>query len=239
MESTSSPALSTSTPTEQESDTDTAICMQELSFPALNTALNRHIAVIGGSRSSQKERWWLVVGILGGGLGMLLGATLPGNAAGVAALIGLAIELFGLGIFMKRDLNQLWNARSEHASLLERSYINYQNLIKQIRSFPLDQRLKRQRYIENNLSNMQYRFNLFAGGISRLGILPILIALYLQLKNLRLDDWNIFANITLLQGMAAFIILVAYALAWILIHLQARVQACAQLLAEANAQDAG
>ena len=243
MESTSSPALSTSTATEQKSDMDTAICMQELSFPALNTALDEHIAAIDGPRAGPWERRFLIIGAVGAGAGMLLGSTLPGNYGLIAALAGLAVEILGFGfgavLTLRRDWRQLWFARSEHAHQLERGYANYQLLIQQARHFPLAERQLRQRYIQDRLATVHQRLGLFTGGMERLGILPILIAVYLQFKDWQWGDWNVFANISLVQGVMAFLILFSYAMAWFLIRLHARMQAYAQLLAEANAQDAG
>lgn len=71
----------------------------------------------------------------------------------------------------------------------------------------------------------------------RLGIMPILLALYLQLKDWRWGDWTVLSKITLMQGVLAFLLLLAYALSWHLIRLRVRVQAYEQLLAGANRQD--
>lgn len=215
--------------------------MQELSFPALNIALDTYIASTDGPRASPWERWSLIVGAAGAGLGMLLGGTLSGKVGAIGALTGLAIEVagFGIGIWLnlKRDWPLFRHARSEHAKQIECSYEQYQQLVQQLRRFPLEQRRLRLRYIQDWRATMHERLGLFTGGTERLGVLPILIALYLQLKDWRWDDWNVFANITLVQGLLAFAILLAYALSWYLIHLRTRVQAYELLLAEANAQD--
>lgn len=215
--------------------------LQDLSFPALNGALDSHYASTDGPKADPWERWSLIVGATGAGLGMLLGTTLPGTAGTISALAGLTVEIagFGLGtvLNLKRDWRQFRYARSEHAKEIELAYLQYQQLVQQVRRFPLEQRRLRQRYIQNRRTTMHERLGLFTGGMERLGILPMLIALYLQLKDWRWGDWNAFANITLAQGLIAFVILIAYALSWYLIHLRARVQAYELLLAEANAQD--
>lgn len=219
------------------------LALQELSFPALNIALDDYLTSTDGPKASRWERLSLIVGAVGAGLGMLLGSTFSGKVGAFGALTGLAIEVggFGIGIWLnlKRDLPQFRHARSEHAKQIERSYEQYQQLVQRLRRFPLEQRRLRLRYVRDRRATMHERLGLFTGGMERLGILPMLIALYLQLKDWRWDGWNVFANITPVQGLFAFMILIAYALSWHLMRLRTRVQAYELLLTEANAQDAG
>ncbi|WP_447896842.1 hypothetical protein [Stenotrophomonas acidaminiphila] len=218
-----------------------AIALQELSFPALNAALDDYLARTDGTKAGPWERWSLIVGLAGAGLAMLLGSALSGKAGVAVTQLGLAVELLGLGTSMclriRREWRQFRDARREHAREIEEGYTQYQQLVQQLRAFPLEQRRRRLRYIRDRRTTMHERLGLFTGGMERLGILPLLVALYLQFKDWRWGNWNAFANITLVQGAFAFWILVAYALSWYLVHLRARVQAYELLLAEANAQD--
>lgn len=218
-----------------------AIALQELSFPALNAALDDYLARTDGTKAGAWERWSLIAGIAGAGLGMLLGSVLSGQAGVIAALSGLTLEVLGLGtaflLQMHRDRHQFLEARLQHAREIEEGYTQYQQLVQQLRAFPLEQRRRRLRYIRDRRTTMHERLGLFTGGMERLGILPLLVALYLQFKDWRWGNWNTFASVTLVQGLLAFAIFLAYALSWHLINLRARVQAYELLLAEANAQD--
>ncbi|WHL18407.1 hypothetical protein [Stenotrophomonas acidaminiphila] len=218
-----------------------AIALQELGFPALNAALDDYLARTDGTKAGAWERWSLIAGVAGAGLAMLLGSALSGKAGVVATQLGLAVELLGLGtslcLRIRREWRQFREARREHAREIEEGYTQYQQLVQQLRAFPLEQRRRRLHYIRDRRTTMHERLGLFTGGMERLGILPLLVALYLQFKDWRWGNWNAFANITLVQGAFAFWILVAYALPWYLVHLRARVQAYELLLAEANAQD--
>ncbi|MGX9721193.1 hypothetical protein [Stenotrophomonas acidaminiphila] len=224
-----------------ESPADAGAALHELSFPALNAALDDYLARTDGTKAGPWERWSLIVGIAGAGVGMLLGSVLPGKTGVVVALSGLAVEILGLGTSMclqiRRDWRQFWDARREHARHIEEGYTWYQQLVQQVRAFPLEQRRLRLRYIRDRRATMHERLGLFTGGMERLGVLPLLVALYLQFKDWQWGNWNAFANITLVQGALALWILVAYALSWYMIHLRIRVQAYELLLAEANAQD--
>ncbi len=84
---------------------------------------------------------------------------------------------------------------------------------------------------------MHDRLGVFTGGMEKLGFMPVLLALYLQLKDWRFGDWAVLSKITLTQGVLAFILLFAFAMSWHLVRLRIRVQSYEQLLAEANRQD--
>ncbi|WP_232522627.1 hypothetical protein [Stenotrophomonas acidaminiphila] len=189
-----------------------AIALQELSFPALNAALDDYLARTDGTKAGPWERWSLIVGLAGAGLAMLLGSALSGKAGVAVTQLGLAVELLGLGTSMclriRREWRQFRDARREHAREIEEGYTQYQQLVQQLRAFPLEQRRRRLRYIRDRRTTMHERLGLFTGGMERLGILPLLVALYLQFKDWRWGNWNAFANITLVQGAFAFWILV-------------------------------
>lgn len=241
MDTVPVPTAGNAPATTAESPADAGAALHELSFPALNAALDDYLARTGGTKAGPWERWSLIVGIAGAGVGMLLGSVLPGKAGVVAALSGLTLEVLGLGtgflLQMHRDRHQFLEARLQHAREIEKGYTQYQQLVQQVRAFPLEQRRLRLRYIRDRRATMHERLGLFTGGMERLGVLPLLVALYLQFKDWRWGNWNAFANITFAQGALAFWILVAYALSWYMIHLRIRVQAYELLLAEANAQD--
>ncbi|MQP74301.1 hypothetical protein CQ393_00120 [Stenotrophomonas sp. MYb238] len=241
MDTVPAPTAGNAPATTSAPPADAGTALRELSFPALNAALDDYLARTGGTKAGPWERWSLIVGIAGAGLSMLLGSVLSGKAAAIGILSGLVIEILGLGIStylqIRREWRQFREARREHAREIEESYIHYDQLIQQLRAFPLEQRRRRLRYIRDRRTTMHERLGLFTGGMERLGVLPLLLALYLQFKDWRLGDWNTFASITLVQGLLAFAILLAYALSWHLISLRARVQAYELLLAEANTQD--
>lgn len=45
-------------------------------------------------------------------------------------------------------------------------------------------------------TNMHDRLGLFTGGMEKLGFMPVLLALYLQLKDWRFGDWTVLSKIT-------------------------------------------
>lgn len=86
---------------------------------------------------------------------------------------------------------------------------------------------------------MTHRTGVFMGGIERLGVLPVLLALYLQFKDWEWGDWAMLAEVNLVQGLMILALLLAYLLGWYFVGLNARMDAYEQVLAEASERDQG
>ncbi|WP_234852652.1 hypothetical protein [Pseudoxanthomonas winnipegensis] len=216
--------------------------VKDLSFPSLAEAMARYTRDTDPNRAGRVERWSFVVALLGAGVGMLLGSILEGRTGLAFAATGLALEIGGLLVTLVLQIRREWpsfrHPYAQHAAEMEHEFHHYQDIVQALRAFPREQRLQREAFIRNRRSNMHERLGLFTGGMDRLGVLPLLLALYLQLKGWHWGDWTVLADITLIQGCLAFLLLLAYVMSWDLIRLRARVQSYEQLFAEANRQDA-
>lgn len=234
-------SLPTASPSIGPDPSTECAALRDLSFPALNQALSSHFAEVEGPKAGPWERGAFYVAVAGAGMGMLLGSLLNGKAGLFAAIAGLAIEMGGLAVSLflqvKREWRQFRHARAQHAEEIELGFNRYQQLVQQVRAFPLLDRRKRLRYIQDRRSTMYERLSLFTGGFEKLGFMPVLLALYLQFKDWRWGDWSALGDVTLIQAMLAFLLLFAYAMSWHLIALRMRVQAYEFLLLEANRQD--
>lgn len=215
--------------------------LHELSFPSLSAVMSRYLQVTEQSRAGAVERWSLIIGLIGAGFGLLSAALLDGKAALVCSVTGLAIELVGFAVFavlqVIREAQSFRHPYAIHAQEMEQQFHHYQGIVTALRVFPLEHRRQRETFIRDRRTNMHERLGLFTGGMERLGVMPVLLALYLQFKDWRWGDWNALGNITAVQSVLAFLLLFAYALSWHLIRLRVRVQTYEQLLIEANRQD--
>lgn len=215
--------------------------LHELSFPSLSAVMSRYLQVTEQSRAGTVERWSLIIGLIGAGFGLLSGALLDGKAALVCSLTGLAIELVGFAVFavlqVIREAPGFRHPYATHAQEMEQQFHHYQGIVTALRAFPLEHRRQRETFIRDRRTNMHERLGLFTGGMEKLGVMPVLLALYLQFKDWRWGDWSAFGKITAVQSVLAFLLLFAYALSWHLIRLRVRVQTYEQLLGEANRQD--
>lgn len=225
----------------QQDLNDLNLSLPSIDFPDLNNVLDQYLQRINEPKSSRLERWSLIAGIGGAGVGLLLGTTLPGTSGSLALYGGLIIEMAGFALhaalIAKRDWRQFRYARAHHAEELEAGYQQHQRIVHLVRGFSLEQRKRRLRYVQDRRATMHERLGLFTGGMERLGVVPLLLAFYLQFKDWRWGDWKTLTSITFTQALLAFALMLAYTIFWHLIFLRARVHAYESLLAEANRQD--
>lgn len=141
---------------------------------------------------------------------------------------GLTVELAGVLISVtlgiKRELPSFRRPYASHADEMEKELHYYHTIVAALRTFPLEDRRRREAFMRDRRTNMHDRLGLFTGGMERLGIMPVLLALYLQLKDWRWGDWAVLSKITMMQGALAFLVLFAYSLSWHLIRLLAKVR---------------
>jgi hypothetical protein len=213
-----------------------------LTFPALNRVLDGYAeAMEKDNAAGPWERGALVTAVAGAGVGLVMGSLLGGRPGVWIALAGLCAEIGGFALmavlWLRREGREFRHPRAFHAEELERSFVLYRQLVGQLRSFSLEPRAERLRFIQDRRAVMYERLGLFTGGMERLGVLPVLLALYLQFKDWRWRDWAAFSQIDLVQGLLVWALLLAYAASWFLVHLRTRVQAYELVLAEANRQD--
>ncbi|WDJ06721.1 hypothetical protein [Xanthomonas campestris] len=218
-----------------------AIALADPSFPSLSVAIAHYAQVTEQSRAGPVERWSLAIGLIGACVGILSGVLLDGKTGDYLAVAGLAVELTGFLVYSALSFKREWPSfrrpYADHADQIEREFHHYQSIVASLRRFPLEQRRRREAFIRDRRTNMHDRLGLFTGGMEKLGFMPVLLALYLQLKDWRFGDWAVLSKITLTQGVLAFILLFAFAMSWHLVRLRIRVQSYEQLLAEANRQD--
>lgn len=187
------------------------------------------------------ERWTFCIGLVGAGVGMLSGVLFPNETGLFLVRTGLLIEISGfavsLGCMVAREWNNFRRSRKVYAQQLDHDFVLYRSYVAELRKFPERERASRLRYIRDRRQVMTYRLGLFAGGLEKLGVIPLLIALYLQFKDWQWGDWEAFAQVGLVQGLLIWALFLCYAAGWHVIGLRSRIDAYELLLAEANQRD--
>lgn len=210
-------------------------------FEFMDERLDEFVASQKDAQPGPWERWSLIVGFLGAGLGMILGMLLKDKAGVIAATSGLGIELAGfalsLALMVKREWHTFRHAKRSYARDLDKDFEKYQTYVGELRGFPRIDRERRLRYILDRRRVLQHRLGLFSGGIERLGVLPVIVIIYFQFKDWKWGDWGMLAEVNLVQGLLIWALLLGYAMSWHLIRLHARTEAYELLLAEASRQD--
>lgn len=188
---------------------------------------------------SKWERRFFWFGLVMAGLGLLngsVGLPLPPAIKLALAIVFLSGELIGLltamAMMLKRELPQYTRAKETHAVEMDADYIHWRSVVEELQQFPADVRRARLRFVEARRQGMTERIGLALGGIQRLGIFPVLIALYLQFRNWEWGDWASAFDVNLVGGLLLWTMLLFYAAGWMLIGLRLRLDAYAVLLGE-------
>lgn len=77
---------------------------------------------------------------------------------------------------------------------------------------------------------MNERLGLLFGGIQRLGFFPVLVALYLQFRNWTWGNWAAAFDVNPVAGLIIWMMVLLYALGWLLIGLRTRLDSYIELL---------
>jgi len=215
---------------------------QPLTFAWLYAAVQEYAAVSHQSRPSRLERWSFWVGLCMGGLGLMFSASkawISPHALLWLVTACLFLEVGGLGIavflMLKREIPGLLKARENHAKEMDTDFAKWKELVGRLRHFPIDQREARLRFVLTLRQNMGDRMGLLYGGIQRLGIFPVLVALYLQFRNWTWGDWSGAFDVNMVAGLLIWFMVLLYAAGWLLVGLRSRLDSYVSLLEESLA----
>lgn len=212
-----------------------------LSFSWLHDKVAAYVAHSRYPKPSRVERASVWVGVGAAGVGLLVAALsprviAPQLAAGVLSAC-LAVELAGFAIHLilmaKRELPQLIKPRLAHAAEMDVDFAYWRQLVAELRGFPRAQTEEMLRFASALRDRMNERMGLVYGGFQRLGIFPVLVALYLQFRNWKWDDWASAFDVNLVAGLLIWMMVLLYAAGWLLIGLRTRVDTYVNLLESA------
>lgn len=179
-------------------------------------------ALPGGAviRNTKPARVALLVALLGTVVALFAVHMPAGDFKNWLVLGGLGGELGGFltyfGIELRHELSNFRHARRNFARDLEVDYDSYMTLMIWLRSFPRPDMEQRLTYLRQRQAMTARRFSLVLGSFDKLGIFPVLIAIYFQLKDgylTRLELW---------QGMFVFLLAATYVISHWLVGLKLR-----------------
>jgi len=181
-----------------------------------------------------KAQWGYGVAILGGLFALLSVGLLPNDKSLSVTLssAGIAVEIAGgiVAILSTMPKNWLTFASQQRgfAEQLDFDLPQHRALVDWLRTFPLDQRKTLSEFAACRHVRLKEKLPLLTGSIEKLGALPILIALYLQFKNMHWPPHPSWPEI------GAIIVLVfGYWLSMLLINARLRLQLYETLLGKA------
>lgn len=210
---------------------------ESLTFAWLYQRVQRYVAESNRSVPSKLERWafWFGIGMAGIGLAVVaLSSWFPPAVVVNIAVVCLIAELAGLatsvGLMLKRELPQFMRPRETHATEMDADFAKWQSIVTELRHFPRPERETRLRFVTDLRHGTGERMGLVFGSIQRLGIFPVLIALYLQFRDWKWGDWAGAFDVNLLAGLIILAMLLLYAVGWLLIGIRSRLDSYVALL---------
>jgi len=182
----------------------------------------------------KKAKWGFFAVAAGALFGLLCAKLLPSNAmyTVVLASIGLAIEIAGAVIVGISQIPKKWptfaNERRDFAKRLDFDLPHHLALVEWLRTFPLDQRETLSEFVSYRHERMAEKLPMLTGSIEKLGALPVVIALYLQFKDMHWPPHPSWADIFMI-----FALVLGYWLSVMQISVRLRLQLYETLLSKA------
>jgi hypothetical protein len=211
----------------------------DLTFSWLYERVQDFAAKSGPPEPSKLARWSLWIGMSMAGAGLMLGGfatQIPPQVALWLAVACLAAEVGGLGIFffltLRGAIPQLLRQRKVHADEMDAEFARWQQMVVELRRFPRNQRGARLRFVTTLRQNMGDRMGLMFGGIQRLGVFPVLIALYLQFREWKWGDWRGAFDVSPVVGPIICFMVGLYAAGWLVVGLRSRLDTYVAVLEE-------
>ena len=189
------------------------------SFAWLEAFIARHTQGNDEPLTIKLDRYAILGAILSGALGALCGLLLHNQLGLRLVQIGLVLELLFVAAFLVSNARQAWlGYRHQHETFareLDQQLVQYNIIVDAIRGYPLAVIVTHLRYVRDRKSRFIYRHGLISGGLDKLGILPVLVAMYLQLKDWSFGDWKgLLDHVHGLGVVLLTILLMTYGLSW-------------------------
>jgi hypothetical protein len=182
----------------------------------------------------KKAKWGFAIGAAGALFALLCGKLLPGHASftNVLTIIGIAVETIGAVLFaitqIPKKRPSFKNERRDFAERLDFQLPGHLALIEWLRTFPFDQRQTLSEFVSYRHELLKEKLPMLTGSIEKLGALPILIALYLQFKDMHWPLHPSWVEIFLI-----FLLILGYWLSVTQISVRLRLQLYETLLCKA------
>jgi hypothetical protein len=169
--------------------------------------------------NTKLDRCAVVGAILFGALGVL-GALLLRHPLGVCVLpIGFVLQWLCKAVYFAQAGWQTWRAyRRQHdifARDLDQQRVKYDVLVDAVRRYPLPVITTCLHFIRDRKSTIAYRAGRVSGGLDKMGVLPLWLAMYLPFKDWSFEGWReLLGHVHLLGNFLLSMLRVTYLISW-------------------------
>jgi hypothetical protein len=198
----------------------------------------------GETVATRFERYAVVAAGVIGAVTVLAGLLLRNDVGRWIFRVGIVLDWVCVALIYLSNGSRAWRSlKRQHrdfAKDLDNTYPSYRDLIVALREFSAADIGNHLRYLRDRKAAFLYRYGLIIGSAEKLGLLPLLAALYLQLKDWSFNDWaRPLTHIHLIGGLLLWMLLIAYLVALFGARTKDRFDLYEMLLAEASVVDEG
>jgi hypothetical protein len=122
---------------------------------------------------------------------------LPAKIGPFVSLAALAVQLgclsIGLYYLIRYDIPDLRNASKSWSAILDHDAPHFLSIVTWVRTFPRDKIVTSRRYLKHRSDLYLTKQSWIIGPTDRLGLLPVMLAIWLQFKDFRFE-WPPTAN---------------------------------------------
>ncbi|RUL78958.1 hypothetical protein [Dyella choica] len=215
---------------------------QSFSFAWLEERIAEYVQDADDTAVTRFELYSLAGVVVFGGLVILINLLLRNRLGQLILQAGALLEWACVMIVCVRVGYRVWRAYKrqylDFAMHLDDFYLRYRNVVDALRKCPADEVARYLRYVRDRKTTLLYRHALLSGGMEKLGILPLLALLYLQLKEWSFGDWkDLLGHVHLIGSILLWMLAIMYLVAWWGARIKGRLDVYEALLAEAGVEE--
>ncbi|PTU32565.1 hypothetical protein [Stenotrophobium rhamnosiphilum] len=163
---------------------------QILSFSAFDQRIASCLPNDYRPLANKSEKIGILILLVGALTAAISTIYLPSKIAAGFAIAGLAIEISGglLAIIAGsgKELKEMWNRRPIFAAQLDQESQGFNQIVAWLKAYPENELVEKLQFSRKRLEPLTKRSGFLLGGVERLGFLPVVVALYLQFRDVTL-----------------------------------------------------
>ncbi|ULQ47569.1 hypothetical protein JN531_004610 [Flagellatimonas centrodinii] len=172
--------------------------------------------------------------LLGASIALLGANVTPPPYRGFVALFGIGLELFAgvvmIWLTVRREPLSFKDNRAEFAAQLDHDFGSSAKIVEWLSTFPAAVLEARHQYVQQRRATLDQRRRFVVGSLDHLGLLPLIAAIFLQVKDLRgVEPWSI----GWIPGLLVIAMIVLYWVGALTFSIKLRLGAYAALLEDA------
>ncbi|MBE1161794.1 hypothetical protein [Dyella acidiphila] len=221
----------------------TEMAPRPFNFSWLEEKIAEYAADMDDPPATKIEGYGMIAVVVIGGLAILFHLLLRNQLGLYIFQLSVLLQWLCVVAVYVRTGYRAWRAYKRQyidiAHDLDNGYVRYREIIDGLRTYPAAEIAKHLRYIRDRKAVLMYRHGLLSGGMEKIGVLPLVALLYLQLKDWSFGDWKgLLAHFHWIGSILLSLLIVTYAISWWVVRTKGRLDAYETVLTEVGVAEA-